>query len=181
MPSIPRCDNHSVAVIIRDGVRTLMFERVHFPAGVAPAAGHVDGHSGAAAAARSKAADELGLTVVCLTKVTSGWRNNRCRRRPGPRGIGHHWSVYEATVTGKLVPSAAETRNVRWLYPAELQVLADRTAAYARGWLSDVEFECDPGLEPVMVAWLVDIGDIELGPEDLAAIDRVAARGGVNA
>ncbi|WP_055477556.1 NUDIX domain-containing protein [Sphaerimonospora mesophila] len=172
------CDNASVGVLVADeNGRWLMFERATFPPGVAPAAGHVfDDHAGYESAARAEVAEELGLTVTSLELLpVGGWRPNRCRRQPGPRGVGHQWQIYRASVAGRLAPSARETRNVRWLTPAELQQLADVTVAYANGHITAREFEDRPGIEPVWVQWLSDYGLIAVTPEDLAAIDQAAA------
>lgn len=172
------CDNASVGVLLCDEHgRWLMLERATFPAGVAPVAGHVfDDHAGYEDAARAEVAEELGLTVTSLELLpVGGWRPNRCRRRPGSRGVGHQWQVYRATVTGTLTPSARETRNVRWHSAAELQQLAGVTVAYANGHITPAEFEDRPGIEPVWVQWLSDYDLISVTPEDLAAIDRLAA------
>ncbi|MEU8040847.1 NUDIX hydrolase [Streptosporangium sp. NPDC049078] len=172
---MPRCDNKSVGVLIGNSAgQWLMFDRATFPPGVAGAAGHVDGHSGVIDAARAEVAEELGLTVARLSLVCAEWRRNRCRRIPGPLGVGHWWSVYRAEVSGELAPSARETRNVRWVAADELQVLTDRTAAYAAGRVSAVEFAAEPGIEPVWVAWLVAAGLVTATLEDLERIDRAA-------
>ena len=170
-----RCDNTSVGVLIWHGGRLLVFDRATFPPGVAPAAGHVDEHGGWEAAARAEVAEETGLMVTRLTRLGGGWRANRCRREPGPRGTGHHWRVYEAAVTGDLAPSARETRNMRWVARRDLQILALRTAAYASGRLTAAEFAADPGIEPVWVRWLHDAGIVGslIGQEDLTEIDRL--------
>jgi hypothetical protein len=172
------CDNTSVGVIIGDATgQYLVFDRATFPPGTAPAAGHVDGHGGFEAAARDEAAGELGLTVTGLCQVSGGWRDNACRRAPGRLGTGHKWAVYRATAGGELRPSARETRNARWLTAGQLQDLADRTAVHANGFLTDDEFTASPGIEPVWVQWLADAGIIHVPAADLAAIDRLAARG----
>ncbi|MEU8199317.1 NUDIX hydrolase [Microbispora amethystogenes] len=171
------CDNASVGVLVTDDHgKWLMFERATFPPGVAPAAGHVfDDHDGYEDAARAEVAEELGLTVTALELLpVGGWRPNRCRRHPGPRGVGHQWQVYQATVTGDLAPSARETRNVRWLTASDLQTLSDRTAAYAGGRLTDREFAASPGIEPVWVRFLAELGLVRIGGTDLAAIDKAA-------
>jgi len=172
------CDNTSVGVIVTNGRGDyLMFDRATFPPGTAPAAGHIDDHGQPVDAARAEVAEELGLTVVTLEEVAGGWRNNRCRRLPGRRGVGHLWTVYRATVTGDLDPSVRETNNVRWLPADSLQSLADRTAEHAHGRLTGAEFTDRPGLEPVWVQWLADTGAIRLDAEDLTAIDLLAAVG----
>ncbi|WP_214417321.1 NUDIX hydrolase [Sphaerisporangium fuscum] len=173
-----RCDNRSVGVLITDPAgRLLMFDRNTFPPGVAGAAGHIDGHGDEFDAARAEVSEELGLTVTSLSPVCSGWRDNRCRRLPGAEGIGHYWHIYRAEVTGTLTPSARETRNVRWLTPADLQTLTARTAAYARGQITNAQFAEAPGVEPVWVAWLVAAGVVNATRGDLDNIDRAAARG----
>lgn len=174
------CDNRSVGVLISDHAgRFLMFDRVTFPAGVAGAAGHLDGHGSWEDAARAEVAEELGLTVTGLTLRHGQWRTNRCRRTPGPAGVGHWWRIYSAHVIGTLAPSARETRNARWLAPADLQQLAERTMAYAAGWVADQEWQASPGIEPVWVEWLSMAGLITLPhPMELIAIDRAATVGG---
>ncbi|MFC1410482.1 NUDIX hydrolase [Streptacidiphilus sp. N1-12] len=161
------CDNTSVGVIITNAAGDyLMFDRATFPPGTAPAAGHVDTHGTFEDAARAEVEEELGLHVESLTVVAGGWRNNRCRRLPGPRGTGHRWKVYTATTSGDLNPSTRETRNVRWIAAADLQDLADRTAAYARGDLAVQDFTANPGLEPVWALWLHSLHAITIDHAD---------------
>ncbi|MCX4682167.1 NUDIX hydrolase [Streptomyces sp. NBC_01433] len=168
------CDNTSVGVVITDRQgRYLMFDRATFPAGTAPAAGHIDDHGSAEDAGRAEVEEELGLTVTGLTRVTGCWRDNPCRRRPGTRGTGHDWTVYRATVTGDLTPSARETKNVRWIAPDALQELADRTVAYAQGRVTDAEFEAVPGIEPVWMQWLATIAAIHVSPDQLLQVERL--------
>ncbi|KAB7835509.1 NUDIX hydrolase [Streptomyces mobaraensis] len=169
------CDNTSVGIIITDRQgRYLMFERATFPPGTAPAAGHIDDHGTAEDAGRAEVEEELGLTVIGLTRITGGWRDNPCRRLPGARGPGHDWTIYQATVTGDLAPSARETKNVRWIAPDALQELADRTVAYARGRITAAEFEAAPGIEPVWMQWLTSIAAIHISPDDLLWADELS-------
>lgn len=169
------CDNTSVGVIITNAAGDyLMFERATFPPGVAPVAGHIDTHGTPWDAAKAEVAEEVGLTVTGLFHVTTGRRNNRCRRLPGPRGVGHEWWIFRAEVIGDLDPSERETRNARWIPAAELQALADRTSTYARGGISDADFAATPGLEPVWVQWLHEEGAIDLSPGELRHIDQLA-------
>ncbi|MEV4258736.1 NUDIX hydrolase [Spirillospora sp. NPDC049652] len=180
VPLPKRCDNASVGVVITDPAgRFLMFDRVTFPAGVAPVAGHVfDEHEGYADAARAEVAEELGLTVTGLeaTRV-GGWRSNRCRRVPGSRGTGHQWQIFTATVTGALAPSVRETRNARWVTANEMQELAHRTTEYAVGLLTTGEFTARPGLEPVWCRWMADLGVIRLSRGALLVLEDLAAAG----
>ncbi|WP_019060026.1 NUDIX hydrolase [Streptomyces prunicolor] len=170
------CDNSSVGIVITDEHgRYLMFDRNTFPPGTASAAGHIDEHGTAEDAARAEVEEELGLTITGLTHVTGWWRNNRCRRLPGARGVGHDWTVYQATVTGDLTPSARETKNVRWLTPDALQALANRTAAYAQGHLTEAEFTASPGIEPVWMQWLANLGAIHVSPYELRQVQLLAS------
>lgn len=174
-PADGRCDRASVGVLVTDEAgRLLMIERGTFPTGIAPVAGHLDDHGDPERAARAEVAEEVGLEVVELTQVTGGWRPNRCRRKVvGKAPAGHHWSVYRASVTGELAPSPRETRAVRWLEAAEVQELVDRTAAYARGELSEAEFGRAPGIEPVWVWWLHALGMVNIAEEDLALTENL--------
>ncbi|MFI1226183.1 MULTISPECIES: NUDIX hydrolase [Streptomyces] len=168
------CDNTSVGILITDHQgRYLVFDRATLPHGTAPAAGHNDDHGSPEDAARAEVEEELGLTVTGLTRITGGWRENRCRRLPGARGTGHDWTVFHAAVTGELVPSARETKNVRWIDSDALQELTDRTVAHAQGRMSGAEFEAAPGIEPVWIQWLVDVAAIHISPDDLLRVEKL--------
>jgi ADP-ribose pyrophosphatase YjhB (NUDIX family) len=174
------CDNASVGVLITDDAgRYLMFDRATPPPGCAPPAGHVwDDHRSYDDAARAEVSEEVGLTVETLERLPiGGWRHNRCRRTPGSRGLGHEWQVFRATVTGTLVPSVRETRNVRWLTVGEMQALAERTVSYAYAEMSDAEFARAPGIEPVWVGCLADLDLVSVSDADRLAVEFVA-RGG---
>ncbi|WP_067491726.1 NUDIX domain-containing protein [Actinomadura hibisca] len=180
------CDNASVGVLVMNKGCALMIERGTAPAGLAPVAGHVfDDHADYADAARAEAAEELGLTltVTDLKLARVAWRNNRCRRAPGPRGIGHHWKVFVAHVADTLVqPSPREVRSVRWMTPRELTDAAWRTLYYAQGHVTEQDWQANPGIEPVWVYFLQSLGLVgvrqaEVIPDDgLALIDACAAR-----
>lgn len=170
------CDNTSVGVIITDDQgRLLMLQRVKPPAGIAPVAGHIDGHGSPEAAAYAEVAEEVGLTVTSLTLLVPRYgRGNVCRRQHGPEGPGHWWTIFRASVTGDITPGVEEVRNVRWYTPEEVQRLAYRTAAYACGDITPAAFEADPGLEPVWVHFLA--GHFDLSSAYMAKIDRLACR-----
>lgn len=164
------CDNTSVGVLIHDPATDtwLMFDRNTPPPGTAPVAGHVDEHGSPVLAAAAGTKEESGLTASGLTLVTGGWRFNACRRLPGPAGTGHHWSVYQATTTGALSPSARETRNTRWLSAGQIQQLVDQSIHYARARRTQ------PGIEPVWVQWLVHAGIATANDDDLRSLDLIA-------
>lgn len=179
MTSVPVCDHKSVGILIGDGDGSwLMFRRVRFPIGIAPAAGHVDGHGGFAAAARAEVGEELGLQVRTLRQITGGWRPYPCRRPTGRVGLtGHLWAVYEAETSGQLRPDPAEAAGACWCTRAELQHLADRTVAHAHGVISPAQFSAEPGLEPVWLEWLHTAGLITVELTDLHTVDGLARRG----
>ena len=54
----------------------------------------------------------------------------------------------------------------------EVQVLAERTAAYAAGLVSEQDWLANPGLEPVWCDWMAQLGWVRL-PE--FALDRIRA------
>ena len=169
-----RCDNRSVGVIITDSHgRYLVFDRNTFPPGVAVCAGHVDDHGSDEDAARSEVLEEVGLVVDVLVPLAAGWRDNPCRRLPGPKGVGHDWVVYVATAHGVLSPSLRETRNARWVTRSQLQVLFARTLALAANTMSLTEFENLPGLEPSWPLWFALTGAVHTTDAELALIDQL--------
>lgn len=170
------CDNNSVGVILQGtDSRYLLFTRATPPVGVAPVAGHVDGHGGPTQAAIAEVSEEVGLQVETLTPLLSQWRSNRCRRTLGRAGVGHHWTVYRATTTGILKPSPRETRNAGWYTKAQIQELADITVAYADGRLHEQWYAAAPGLEPVWVGFFVELGIVEVDTRSLELIDQIAS------
>jgi len=170
----PNCDATSVGVLITDpDGRILLFERVKPPYGLAPVAGHIDEHGGAAQAAVAEVAEEVGLEVTSLRWVSDGWVRNHCRRSPHPGQAGHHWTVYRADWTGQVRLGADEARRPRWVDHTELQALVARTVAYAHGDIDDTAWGAEPGLEPVWVSLLPGIG---LPAADLAAVIALYAR-----
>ncbi|MGI5247741.1 NUDIX hydrolase [Dactylosporangium sp. CA-139066] len=165
------CCRETVGVLIADEAgRLLMFARQQPPPGVAPVAGHVGEHGDFESAARAEVAEEVGLTVVRLEELARGWRSTWCRRGSD----GHMWRIYRAEVSGTLQLKPDEAANAGWYGPAELQVLADLTVAHARGELLAAAFEVAPGLEPVWVSWLAELGHIIVPAADLAAVEALA-------
>jgi ADP-ribose pyrophosphatase YjhB (NUDIX family) len=173
----PACDNTSVGVIISDERhRFLVFDHTTGRAGVAPVSGHVDANPSPELAAYAETLEETGLAIPAARLTGCGWRRNSCRRDPGPHGPGHTWWIFTAAVRGaQLDASPRETRNMRWVTKADLQRLAERTAAYARRELTDAEWEGRPGIAPVWVAWLDGAGLVAVPPDDLRMIDELAA------
>lgn len=157
------CDHTSVGVIVTDDDgRYLLIERAEYPHAWALPAGHFDDHGNPGKTASEKVSEETGLTIGQLEHMTGGWRPNQCcrlvRRGSTP---GHHWTIYRAIVTSEPAPSADKTRVARWVTGAELQALADRTAAYARGKVTETEWAASPGLEDVWRWWLRRVGILD--------------------
>lgn len=149
-----------------------MFERVNPPAGVAPPAGHVEDHGSPEAAAAAEVFEEVGLQVVSLTELATGWRDLRCgsRRLQALSGPSHVWTIYRAVVAGEVAANVAEARHPNWFTRGEVQVLADRTVGYARGLVSAAEFAALPGLEPVWVDWLARLSWVDVAEPDVAQV-----------
>jgi ADP-ribose pyrophosphatase YjhB (NUDIX family) len=173
------CDHASVGVLITDDVgRLLVFERVTFPMGIAPPAGHVfddhgsrdDSERAYLAAARGEVEEEVGLIVTSLQMVAEGWVDNRCRRQIPDGRIGHQWQVYRASATGTLTPSKQEARNAQWLTSSQLQSLTERTVGWVRGDISNDEFTKQPGIEPIWVWWFARLGLVSVKKDDLATM-----------
>lgn len=148
------CDNASVGVLIERKNRFLMFERQTFPPGIAPPAGHIDDHGSVELAAVAEVYEEVGLEAFDLTRLWSGWLDNRCRR---PGGHGHHWTVFQASADGSLNLGKREAANAAWLTRDRLQILANRTVLRS----------ARPGLEPVWCVLLHQVGVIRLAPGEL--------------
>lgn len=170
------CCKTSVGVLVFNEARThlLMIKRGTAPAGIAPVAGHaLDEHASYEAAAREEVAEEIGLTVTGLRRLpVGGFHPGRCRRIGS---TGHTWEIYEATVTGELNASEREVAAVGWWEVADLQTLAERTAAWASGQITGEEFATDPGLEPVWCHWMSELGLVELPGSVLDSIEAIAA------
>lgn len=178
MSSIPPpCDNTSVGVIISDGhQRFLVSDHTTGRPGVAPVSGHIDGNPSPERAAYAEVLEEAGLVIASVRLADAGWRRNSCRRLPGPAGVGHTWWIFTAAVRNpELRPSPRETRNMRWVAKKELQLLAERTAAYARGETPGAGWMAAPGIAPVWVHWLARAGLVTVPPDDLRIIDDLAA------
>ena len=175
----PGCDNTSVGVLItRDDGRYLMPVRAARPAGIAPPAGHVfdwDRHGSYPDAARALITAGLRLSVKALELTAEDWQADRCGRPPGPRGTGHQWQVYTALAYHAPDPPR---RHARWLHPAEISQLAERTAQYAHGRVTDAQFHARPGIAPAWVTFLTSLGIITVASPDLAAIEHLAQTAG---
>ena len=175
MITTDHCCGTSVGAIVRDEEGALlMVERGWYPTGIAPVAGHVlDAHTDAAAALAAEVAEEVGLTVTSHRVLWQGWLPNLCASPPALPLPGHHWTVATATATGTLRPAAGETRGAAWYTPEQVRALAARTLAYARGQVSEAEWEARPGLEPVWCHLLTTAGLLSLTGAEVAHVRRL--------
>lgn len=175
----PCCGTSVGVLLVDDHDRTLLIQRALPPVGIAPPAGHaLDEHAGYVLAAVDEVAEEVGLTVLPqdLELLYDHWVSNRCRRRPA-NPPGHHWRVYRTRQwAGRLTPSPTETAGAAWYPPEHLQQLADRTVAWTRGQLTDAAYTAEPGLEPVWVVILADLGMVTLPPRALPRVLIAAYR-----
>ena len=142
-----KCDNTSVGVLIyNDRGDTLMNERMKYPFGFAPPAGHLDGDEPEDGAKR-EIKEEVGLEIDILKLVMHRKLDNLCRREGGD---WHDWHVYGALRWhGDVKRSEDETKQVIWLPRSEIGALAERTTAYLLGAISEKEWQEKPGLEVV--------------------------------
>lgn len=152
------CDGSSAGVLAvdRDG-RVLLGERAKPPEGIAPPCGHVtdvDPDRSHRQAAVDETWEEYGLTVRLedLELVYSRWHPNRCGAQIPAQHKGHQWQVFRTYQwSGEVVIAPDEVKSFVWYSPGQVQYLADRTIAYAHGYLPQHEWQDAPGLEPIWV------------------------------
>ncbi|MBD3004835.1 NUDIX hydrolase [Streptomyces sp. 5-10] len=166
------CSKTSVGVLIphpEHPDQFLMFDRNTPPVGTAPPCGHGDGDDPVYAACK-ESREETGLIVTEVTEILSLWLPNRCRREPGSRPHGHHWTVVMASgFTGEIKPSVRETRNMRWMALDDIRKGVDRTIDRAQGRITEAELFYLPGIEPVWCHLLHEAGIIQSGTSRLDA------------
>lgn len=144
-----KCDNKSVGLIIKDkDGRFLLNQRLKFPPGWAPPAGHLDGDTFDGSVVR-ETKEEVGLDVLNYKLVLDRKFDNHCSR---DGGSWHHWQVYEAVEwEGDIKLAEGEIKNKKplWVSEGELKRLVERTIAYLLGSISESDWEANPGLEIV--------------------------------
>jgi len=140
-----KCDNTSVGLIIKNKGKILLNERLKFPPGWAPPAGHLDGDSFDGSVVR-ETKEEVGLDVLKYKLVLDQKFDNHCSR---DGGSWHHWQGYEAVEwQGEIKLAEREIKNKKpwWVSHEELIGLVDRAEAYMRGKISEEKWENNPGL-----------------------------------
>lgn len=162
-----RCDNTSVGVIIRQGLEFALIKRKNFPVAYAFVAGHCDGDTFKDAAVK-EAIEEAGIRVTSLEEKLNKSYANPCKR---DGGIGHHWVLFDALEWDGKLQASSDAKEAFWVSLGELKRLVERTEAVAKKLgvsvgdfqatetiVSDPEWEKEPGLEPVWVIMLREIG-----------------------
>ncbi|WP_367575725.1 NUDIX hydrolase [Pelagibius marinus] len=151
---LKECDHTSVGILVWRNDKLLLIERKRPPYGMAPPAGHVDGHGSYMDAAIAELREEVGLSLRRLSLIVEGRKDNPCRR---VSGNWHYWKVYRGEAIGRVSPSSIETKSYRWVSVPQLRELAHRTQQYLSGQVSETSWRQNPGLEPVWLDWLTEI------------------------
>jgi len=154
---IAPCNNTGVGILVArdDPVRLLLIERRQPPYGFAPPAGHVDPGEHYPDAAKRALREEVGLDATDLRMVLRTRQDNRCRR---PGGDHHEWQVYRATAPGTPTRNPDEVRSLLWVGPSALHALAAATRRYLAGGIREDDWRRSPGLEPVWLHMLIELG-----------------------
>lgn len=142
------CNQTSVGMIVIRDKKILLIERMKFPFGFAPPAGHVDEEETHEDAAKRELAEEVGLKTSSMTLVFEKTLHNICRR---VEGTHHLWKVYVVVSEGDVIPSKEETKSHRWVDKHQLHQLMKKAEEYKVGLISESEWTGDPGLELVWV------------------------------
>lgn len=148
------CDHTSVGMLIWKEDRLLLIERMKFPFGFAPPAGHVDGDVSYEESAIREIEEEVGLKVENLELLIEGRKENKCRRKDGS---WHYWKIYKAETNGEVQRSLDETKQVVWLSQDELKLLSQKTEEYLTGKISEEVWRKNPGIETVWHEWFKEL------------------------
>lgn len=152
------CNNTSCGMIIKDGEgRYLLIERMKYPKGFACPAGHLEEGESFEQAATRELKEEVGLDAVSLAELLHKTTQNPCRR---PGGSWHEWKVYGIEVKGDVTLEPTEAKKYAWLSQDEIRQLAERTALYEKGSVSEDEWNARPGLEAVWRDFFKELGII---------------------
>lgn len=106
----------SVGAVIKRAEKYLLINNRHY--GWAGVAGHIDEGEEPLHAVKREVLEESGLKVdscELLFEEMIAW--NWCHR-----GVtGHHWYLYECTVTGNIKQNTAETESIGWYTVEEIK------------------------------------------------------------
>jgi len=150
-----KCDNKSVGMLVWKEDSLLLIERAKYPFGFAPPAGHVDDFLSFEDAARQELKEEVGLEVSDIQLIGEGKKQNPCRREGGS---WHYWKIYEVQAIGEIDRSLEETKQAGWYSKDEIEKLKQRTLLYLAKDISEDEWNKNPGMEPIWMEWLAELG-----------------------
>lgn len=152
------CNNTSCGMVVKDAKgRYLLIERMNYPKGFACPAGHLEQGESFEQAAKRELKEEVGLEAAFLTELLHKKMQNPCRR---PGGSWHEWKVYGVEAKGNVAIEPSEAKKYVWLTQDEIRQMAERTALYEKGSVSEDEWNARPGLEPAWRDLLRDLGII---------------------
>lgn len=144
------CDHRSVGLIVYREDKILLIERMKFPVGIAAPAGHLDHDLDFVTAGLRELWEETGLIGSNPKLLLDTTLENPCRRWiPNDKISWHHWQILRVDGKGEPNRSLAETKNLFWASPEEVQFLAERTDHYLSRNISAEEWIRHPGFEPV--------------------------------
>lgn len=132
----------------------LLIERKKYPFGFALPAGHVDADATYEAAAIRELREEVGLVATNVKLIAEARKENPCRREDGS---WHMWKLYEVVASGDVVPAVDEAKQADWYSREDLAKLARRTEQYLKKEISEDEWVANPGLEPIMYDWFIEL------------------------
>lgn len=158
-----KCDNKSVAILVRNGDKILLIERKAYNPGFALPAGHQDGDD-EITTAKKELGEEVGLAATKLIEKVKLRLNNPCKREGGTH---HDWTVFEAeSWSGVIKPSDEEVKTYVWTDRQQVSGLAEKLEDFVESLglvlsdenmpkiveatNSDDAWKRNPGLEPAM-------------------------------
>ena len=158
-----KCDNTSVAIIVRGGPEILMIESKKYNFGFALPAGHCDGLSPEETAIK-ESSEEVGFAPSKMEKIYTATLPNACSREGGTH---HGWHVFDVPEwSGELKIEPTEVKKAEWKDKNEIATLAKRLEDFVFGYdllltfndlpevvrktNEDEAWKKSPGLEPPM-------------------------------
>ncbi|HZU03409.1 MAG TPA: NUDIX domain-containing protein [Ktedonobacteraceae bacterium] len=153
------CTRKVAGVLIWQGTRLLLQERLTGASGMAPSAGHLEASEDAKEAIRREAEEETGILLAQCTLIGQGRRFEQCKRYGSDY---HDWSIFEGyTEQQELRLNPFESKRIGWYEPYEVLELAKRTEEYLRQRISSFDWQQRPGLEVVWYWWMKELGILD--------------------